>query len=136
MSILENKKTNTQRIQRNWYTISTGGKVTHLTRKAEDATLELLQKEVEGNIQVLHLDDKNKIYLNENGINLDLDQNIYVSALLTLLYPESNMYFHNGIPQGNVVVCVEEYSTIDKYCRKESGYKNNVEILKGLMTKT
>jgi len=135
LSITENNKTNTERIQRNWYSIDTSGKVKHLTRNQKEVTLELLQKEVGGNIQVLNLDYNNLLYLNEDGMNLNMERNYPATALIRLAYPKATQAFLDGYALGTMVVCFEEYSPADRWCREQSGYKNNVEILQGLISK-
>ncbi len=135
MSITENNKTNTEKILRNWYSIDTSGKVKHLTNNLKEVTLELLQKEVGGNIQVLNLDYNNLLYLNEDGMNLNMERNYPATTLIRLAYPKSTQAFLDGYALGTMVVCFEEYSTADRWCREQAGYKSNVEILQNLISK-
>jgi len=106
--------------------------VKHLTRDNGKNHLELFQKAVKGNIQRLTLDQNSHLYLNEDGINLDLPRNLHATALVEYFYQGTRQAFPDGWALGTMIVCFEEFSKPDILLRSKSGYKNNVELLRSL----
>tara|TARA_R110000765_G_scaffold171845_1_gene276710 strand:+ start:636 stop:833 length:198 start_codon:yes stop_codon:yes gene_type:complete len=65
-----------------------------------------------------------------------MERNYPATVLIRLAFPNAVQSFLDGYALGTIVVCFEEYSHADYWCREKSGYKNNVEILQDLINKT